>query len=86
MASADKIARVHLRNVRGQLPWLAEVFIDEGEVDMRPAMEVYPDNGFEWAYMVDPTPAIGRGSGGCMGRQVRSGRSRRSWRWCTGEG
>ena len=51
MASEDKIAWVHFRNVRGQLPRFAKVFIDEGEVDMRRAMDVYRDNRFNGPYM-----------------------------------
>ena len=73
MASADKIAWVHFRNVRGQLPRFAEVFIDEGEVDMRRAMEVYRDNGFEGPYMVDHTPAIGAGFGALHGKAYAIG-------------
>jgi mannonate dehydratase len=56
MAARDKIAWVHFRNVRGQLPHFAEVFIDEGEVPMRRAMEAYRDSGFAGPYMVDHTP------------------------------
>jgi mannonate dehydratase len=56
MASRDKIAWVHFRNVRGQLPRFAEVFIDEGDIDMRRAMEIYRDNGFNGPYMMDHTP------------------------------
>ena len=73
MASADKIAWVHFRNVRGQLPRFAEVFIDEGEVDMRRAMEVYRDNGFTGPYMVDHTPAIGEGFGALHGKAYAIG-------------
>ena len=56
MASKDKVAWVHFRNVRGQLPRFTEVFMDEGEVDMRRAMETYRDNGFNGPYMMDHTP------------------------------
>ncbi|MEZ4727243.1 MAG: mannonate dehydratase [Caldilineaceae bacterium] len=56
MASNQKIAWVHFRNVRGQLPRFAEVFLDEGEIDMRRAMEIYRDNGFNGPYMMDHTP------------------------------
>ena len=47
---------MHFRNVRGQLPRFTEVFMDEGEVDMKRAMEVYRDNGFNGPYMMDRTP------------------------------
>ena len=56
MASKRKIAWVHFRNVRGQLPRFAEVFIDEGDINMRRAMEIYRDNGFNGPYMMDHTP------------------------------
>lgn len=56
MAGAGKIAYVHFRNVRGQLPRFAEVFIDEGEIDMGRAMRTYRDNGFSGPYMMDHTP------------------------------
>jgi len=56
MAAANKIAWVHFRNVRGQLPRFAEVFLDEGDIDMRRAMTIYRDNGFTGPYMMDHTP------------------------------
>ena len=56
-ASEDKIAWVHFRNVRGQLPRFTEVFIDEGEVDMRRAMEVYRDKRV-WGALHDGPHAV----------------------------
>jgi mannonate dehydratase len=56
MARTEKIAYVHFRNVRGKLPRFAEVFVDEGDIDMRRAMEIYRDNGFNGPYMMDHTP------------------------------
>ena len=58
MAATGKIAWVHFRNVRGQIPRFAEVFIDEGDIDMRRAMEIYRDNGFDGPYMMDHTPKL----------------------------
>jgi mannonate dehydratase len=58
MAAKNKIAWVHFRNVRGQLPRFTEVFIDEGDIDMRRAMELYRDNGFNGPYMLDHTPTF----------------------------
>ena len=58
MAAANKIAWVHFRNVRGQLPRFAEVFLDEGDIDMRRAMTIYRDNGFTGPYMMDHTPHL----------------------------
>ena len=59
--------------MRGQLPRFAKVFIDEGEVDMRRAMEVYRDNGFNGPYMVDHTPSIGPGFGTLHGKAYAIG-------------
>ena len=56
MASKDKVAWVHFRNVRNQLPDFNEVFIDEGDIDMRRAMEIFRDNGFNGPFAMDHTP------------------------------
>jgi mannonate dehydratase len=58
MAGKQKIAWVHFRNVRGQLPHFEEVFIDEGDINMRRTMEIYRDNGFEGPFMMDHTPKL----------------------------
>lgn len=58
MASKNKIAWVHFRNVRGRLPRFAEVFLDEGDIDMRRAMEIYRNNGFNGPFMMDHTPTF----------------------------
>ena len=73
MAAKDKIAWVHFRNVRGQLPRFTEVFLDEGEVDMRRAMEVYRDNGFNGPYMMDHTPSFAHGYGPLYGKAYAIG-------------
>ena len=73
MASKDVIAWVHFRNVRGQLPHFAEVFIDEGEVDMRRAMEVYRDHGFVGPYTMDHTPTFAHGYGPMHGKAYAIG-------------
>ena len=56
MAGRNKIAWVHFRNVKGQLPYFEEVFLDEGDIDMKRAMEIYRDNGFNGPFMMDHTP------------------------------
>ena len=56
MASKNKIAWVHFRNVKGRLPRFVEVFMDEGDIDMKRAMATYRDNGFNGPYMMDHTP------------------------------
>lgn len=73
MASKDKIAWVHFRNVRGQLPRFAEVFLDEGDIDMRRAMEIYRDNGFNGPYMMDHTPVFPSGNTQWLGKAYAVG-------------
>jgi len=73
MAGREKIAWVHFRNVRGQLPRFAEVFIDEGEIDMRRAMEIYRDNGFNGPYMMDHTPTFPSGNSAWLGKAYAVG-------------
>lgn len=77
MAAAGKIAWVHFRNVRGQLPHFEEVFIDEGDIDMRRAMTLYRDNGFNGPYMMDHTPRIAGDSSGRIGKAYGIGYLRR---------
>jgi mannonate dehydratase len=73
MASKGVIAWVHFRNVRGQLPRFTEVFMDEGEVDMRRAMEVYRDNGFNGPFMMDHTPKMPEGYDNMHGKAYAIG-------------
>ncbi len=73
MASKGVIAWVHFRNVRGQLPRFTEVFVDEGEVDMRRAMEVYRDNGFSGPFMMDHTPKMPQGYNNMHGKAYAIG-------------
>ena len=73
MASKNKIAWVHFRNVKGQLPRFTEVFHDEGEVDMRRAMEVYKDNGFNGPYGMDHTPTFPQERAGWAGKAYANG-------------
>ncbi len=73
MASRNKIALVHFRNVRGQLPRFAEVFIDEGEVDMRRAMETYRDNGYNGPFGMDHTPGFPQSMAGPAGKAYANG-------------
>ena len=73
MASRKKIALVHFRNVRGRLPRFAEVFIDEGEVDMRQAMETYRDNGYSGPFGMDHTPGFPQSMAGPAGKAYANG-------------
>ena len=62
----QKIGWVHFRNVAGTENNFREVFIDEGQVDMREAVEAYKKAGFHGPYMMDHTPSI-PGAGGKEG-------------------
>jgi mannonate dehydratase len=57
-ASQGKIAYVHFRNVRGKVPNYYEVFIDEGDVDMLRALELYYKHGYGGVLIPDHTPAV----------------------------
>ena len=54
----DRIFHVHFRNVRGACPRFDEVFIDEGDVDMLAAMQLYHDFGYQHALMPDHWPGL----------------------------
>lgn len=57
-AAQGKIAYVHFRNVRGQVPDYDETFVDEGDVNMLRALVLYADNGFDGVVMPDHAPAM----------------------------
>ena len=73
MAARNKIALVHFRNVKGRLPRFAEVFIDEGEVDMKRAMETYRDNGYTGPFGMDHTPGFPQSMAGPAGKAFANG-------------
>lgn len=77
MAGAKRIAWVHFRNVRGRLPRFEEVFIDEGQIDMRRAMARYRDHGFAGPYMMDHTPHLPQPGNDLAGRAYAIGYIRR---------
>lgn len=68
MGSKNKIIFVHFRNVRGALPSFQEVFLDEGDVDMYRAMQLYRDAGFNGPFMMDHTPQLPQTQVGWAGR------------------
>ncbi len=72
-ASKDWIAYVHFRNVRGKLPRFEEVFMDEGDVDMRRALQIYREAGFNGPFMMDHTPHIPNDPGSRAGRAFAVG-------------
>jgi mannonate dehydratase len=57
-ASQDRIAYVHLRNVVGHVPHYREVFIDEGEIDVKRLLAVLRDSGFDGVIIPDHSPQM----------------------------
>jgi len=51
-----KIFNVHFRNIRGRRDEFAEVYPDEGDVDMVQAMRVYREVGYDQMIMPDHMP------------------------------
>ncbi len=73
MGEENKIVYVHFRNVRGALPSFQEVFMDEGDIDMYRALEVYRDAGFNGPFMMDHTPNLVQEGVGQAGRAYAVG-------------
>ena len=73
IGSQGKIVYVHFRNVKGAGHYFEEVFIDEGDVDMLKAMQVYKEIGFEGPFMMDHTPGIPGQHGGLAGHALAAG-------------
>jgi mannonate dehydratase len=63
--------------VKGQLPYFEEVFLDEGDIDMKRSMEIYRDNGFNGPYMMDHTPRFASGESQRYGKAFANGYIRR---------
>ncbi len=57
-ASQGKLAYVHARNVKGKVPRYREVFIDEGDIDMRRALRVLAEHDFDGMIVPDHTPEM----------------------------
>jgi len=73
IGSQGKIVYVHFRNVKGSRHYFEEVFIDEGDVDMMKAMQIYKDVGFEGPFMMDHTPGIPGDTDGRAGHALATG-------------
>lgn len=55
---AGKLAYVHLRNVRGKVPYYRETFIDEGDVDMLRVLRILKRNGYQGVIIPDHAPQM----------------------------
>lgn len=53
-----KIAYVHLRNVRGKVPFYKETFIDDGDVNVRRVIQILKQNRFDGVIIPDHAPQL----------------------------
>jgi len=54
----NKIAYIHFRNVHGKVPHYREVFVDEGDIDMRRVIAILRKNKFEGVLIPDHAPKL----------------------------
>ena len=57
-----KLAYVHLRNVRGKVPFYKETFIDEGDLDVLRVLRILKRNGFKGVVIPDHAPQMSCGA------------------------
>jgi mannonate dehydratase len=57
-ARQSAIAYLHFRNVRGKVPHYDEVFIDEGDIDMRRILQVLRACDYQGVLIPDHTPSM----------------------------
>lgn len=57
-AGANRIAYIHLRNVVGQVPDYREVFIDEGDIDVKRIFRILKEREFDGVIIPDHTPLM----------------------------
>lgn len=55
---ANRIGYIHFRNVRGKVPNYAEVFLDEGDLDMVKVVRILRANGYQGLLIPDHTPEM----------------------------
>jgi mannonate dehydratase len=53
-----KVAYVHLRNVRGKVPFYKETFIDDGDVDLRRVLRILKKNNYGGVVIPDHAPQM----------------------------
>jgi mannonate dehydratase len=58
LSAQQKIAYVHVRNVKGKVPRYYETFIDDGDIDMVKALKILKRNGFDGVLVPDHTPEM----------------------------
>ena len=54
----DKVAYIHLRNVKGKVPCCSEVFIDEGDLDVPRVISILKNYDYKGVLIPDHTPDL----------------------------
>lgn len=62
-SAQGKIAYIHFRNVVGKVPNYTEAFVDDGDVDMIRALQIYHKNGYDGVIIPDHTPHMSCAAG-----------------------
>lgn len=57
-AAQNKIGYIHFRNIRGKVPNYQEVFIDEGDIDMRRIIRILREENFQGVLIPDHAPQM----------------------------
>lgn len=57
-ASQGKVAYAHVRNVRGKVPDYTEVFVDDGDINIKKTLEILHKHHFDGVLIPDHTPQI----------------------------
>jgi len=57
-SSQGKLAYVHFRNVKGNVPHYQETFVDEGDLNMLQVLRILKKNNFEGVLIPDHTPQM----------------------------
>ena len=73
IAGRSKIVYVHFRDIQGTPRRFREVFIDEGQTDMKKAMQTYKEAGFSGPFMMDHTPSFSQEKAAWVGRAYAVG-------------
>jgi mannonate dehydratase len=61
-AAQRKIGYIHFRNVRGRVPEYQEVFVDEGDIDMRRILTILRDRKYQGVLIPDHAPQMACGA------------------------
>src|SRR5690606_1524874 len=57
-ARAGRIAYVHFRNVKGQIPHYEEAFVDDGDIDMAEIVRILHEEEYEGVLVPDHVPEL----------------------------